>query len=296
MSTQSILAVNIGNTRTQFARFEGDNPVDGAVFHALPNEPLQTLVDAIGAELDKVKSDGADPVLVACSVNERVANALEAALSQSAPDAEFLRVSRDVPMPLNHTLDDSGERTVGQDRVCDAIGAYALVKQACVVVDAGSAITVDFVDGQGSFHGGAIAPGARMMLKALHRHTAALPEVEFAAPEGAGDSSGDNFQPFGRNTTQAMLNGVFFGARGLVRQLAERYAEKYEAYPIIIATGGDAKTLFEDDELIERIVPELTLRGVAHSFDVWLKTLDEGDGGNGGDGGEPPTEAHDLAR
>lgn len=293
MSTQSILAVNIGNSRTQFARFEGDKPVDGAVFHMMPNEPLQSLVESIGAELAKIKTESVDPVIVACSVNEPVASALETALSQSAPDAEFLRVNRDVPLPLNHTLDDSGERTVGQDRVCDAIGAYAMVKQACVVVDAGSAITVDFVDGQGTFHGGAIAPGARMMLRALHQQTAALPEVEFTPPEGSGDSSGDDFQPFGRNTPQAMLNGVFFGARGLVRQLAERYAEKYEAYPIILATGGDAKTLFEGDELIERIVPELTLRGVAHSFDVWLKTLDDG---AGDDGGDPSTEAHDLTR
>jgi type III pantothenate kinase len=159
-----------------------------------------------------------------------------------------------------------------------------------VVVDAGSAITVDFVDGEGTFQGGAIAPGARMMLRALHQQTAALPAVEFAAPEGAGDSSGDDFQPFGRNTPQAMLNGVFFGARGLVRQLAERYAEKYEAYPTIIATGGDAKVLFEGDDLVERIVPELTLRGVAHAFDAWLGTLDDSEGG------DPPTEARDLAR
>ncbi len=290
MSTHSILAVNIGNSRTQFARFEGGKPVDGSVFHSMPNDPFNDLAEAIEAELSTIRASGGDPVLVACSVNDPVALALEDAVSAAAPDAEFLRVLRDVPLPLKHTLDESGERTVGQDRVCDAIGAYALVKQACVVVDAGSAITVDFVDGEGTFHGGAIAPGARMMLRALHERTAALPAVDFAAPEGAGDSSGDDFQPFGRNTTQAMLNGVFFGARGLVRQLAERYAEKYEAYPIIIATGGDAKVLFENDDLVERIVPELTLRGVANAFDAWLRTLD------GSEGGDPPTEARDLAR
>jgi type III pantothenate kinase len=290
MSTQSILAVNVGNSRTQFARFEGGKPVDGAIFHSLPNDPTNALADAIVAELATIRESGGDPILVACSVNDPVTHALEDAVNAAAPDAEFLRVLRDVPLPLKHTLDDSGERTVGQDRVCDAIGAYAMVNQACVVVDAGSAITVDFVDGEGTFHGGAIAPGVRMMLRALHERTAALPSVEFATPDGAGDSSEDDFQPFGRNTPQAMLNGVYFGARGLVRQLAERYAEKYEAYPIIIATGGDAKVLFESDDLVERIVPELTLRGVAHAFDLWLRTLDDSDAG------DPPTEARDMAR
>src|SRR6185503_5698731 len=70
-------------------------------------------------------------------------------------------------------------------------------------------------------------------------------------------------EPFGRNTTQAMLQGVYHGIRGMVQRLVERYAEHYEAYPLVIATGGDAATLFEGDPFIDRIVPELTLLGIA---------------------------------
>jgi type III pantothenate kinase len=70
-------------------------------------------------------------------------------------------------------------------------------------------------------------------------------------------------EPFGRDTEQAMLQGVVYGAQGLVRRLVERYAMAYDAYPMVVATGGDAGLLFEGDELVDRVVPHLTLRGIA---------------------------------
>ena len=94
------------------------------------------------------------------------------------------------------------------------------------------------MDGQGTFHGGAIAPGARMQLRALHEGTAALPEVALAAPDD---------DAFGRSTSQAMLHGVYHGVRGLVWKLVERYAEAYGAFPQVVATGGDAELLFRGD-------------------------------------------------
>lgn len=292
MTTHPILAVNIGNTRTQFARCEGAAPASGVAVRSLPNEPIGDLRDALIAELRALREDDATPVLAACSVNPPIAEMLERDIRAAIPEAEFLLVRRDIPLSITHSLDERGERSVGSDRLCAAIGAYALVSQACVVVDAGSAVTVDFVDGAGVYHGGAIAPGARMMLRALHERTASLPEVEFAPPEGVGDINGEGLQPFGRNTPQAMLNGVFFAITGLVRRLTERYAEKYEAYPLIIATGGDAQTLFGADEVIERIAPDLTLRGVAVAFDEWVRQGEDAPE----DADASPTEARDIGR
>ena len=128
------------------------------------------------------------------------------------------------------------------------------MKQACIIVDAGTAVTVDFVDGEGTFHGGAIAPGGALQLRALHEHAAALPELKFNAPTD---------EAFGRSTSQAMLQGVYHGIRGMIWRLVEQYAEAYGAYPMVIATGGDAEILFARDELIDRIVPDLTLMGIA---------------------------------
>jgi type III pantothenate kinase len=134
--------------------------------------------------------------------------------------------------------------------------AYEQMAKACVVVDAGTAVTVDCCNDTGDFLGGAIAPGARTMLQSLHEKTARLPQVELAVPSGA----------FGKNTREAMLQGVYHGVRGMVRELVEQYATELGNWPDIIATGGDAQMLFEGWELIHAVSPDLTLYGIALAF------------------------------
>lgn len=256
-----LLAVSVGNTRTTFCVFSGE---DRDHHHAFVNDPVDALAGALAAHAEPLPAGA--PAVIA-SVNRSVSDRLVTALQQSLGRDRVLLIGDDVPILATHTLDDDGARTVGQDRLLNAVAAYAVVKQACVVVDAGTAITVDFVDGEGVFHGGAIAPGLRMMMRSMHEGAAALPLITPERPLSVADPEAG---PFGRNTPQAMLNGAYFAARGLVRILTERYAEFYEAYPQIIATGGDARLLFEGDELVESFVPDLTLRGVAASFRAWL--------------------------
>ena len=86
--------------------------------------------------------------------------------------------------------------------------------------------------------------------------TAKLPRVQFKAPH----------DPFGTNTEQAILHGVYHGVRGMVKELAENYASALGFWPDIIATGGDAQTLFEGWELIHAISPDLTLYGIALAY------------------------------
>src|SRR5437763_1423762 len=169
---------------------------------------------------------------------------------------------------MQHTLDDAS--AVGQDRLLCAFGAFARAKQGCVVVDAGTAVTVDFVDGEGVFHGGVIAPGAQMMLEALHAKTAQLPAVDFRGNEGGAARPADGPvapAPFGKNTREAMLLGVGNAIRGLVQLTVESYAEFFGGYPQVVATGGDAPALFGEEVsagggLIESIVPDLQLIGI----------------------------------
>jgi type III pantothenate kinase len=167
---------------------------------------------------------------------------------------QIWQIGEDVPVAIGQHLDP--ETITGVDRLLNAAAAWKMTKQACVVVDAGTCVTIDFVDGEGTFHGGAIAPGARMQLTAMHNGTMSLPEVDFQPPLK---------EAFGKNTAQAMLQGVFHGIQGMVRQLTEQYASRYGAYPLVIATGGDALALFEDDDLIEQIVPGLQMQGIAIS-------------------------------
>lgn len=245
-SAPNIVAVNVGNSRTQVGRFTDGNLDDLVTF---PNDQRTDIVQRILDDWQQINALER-PAVILASVNEQIAAEIKSATEDQLRTNVYV-IGDDLPAPIGRQLDP--ETITGPDRLLDAAAAYDTLQQACVVVDVGTAITIDFVDGEGTFHGGAIAPGAQMQLHALHAHTAALPELHFRPPDD---------EAFGRNTAQAMLQGVYHGIRGMVRQLTEQYAEQYGAYPLVIATGGDAQHLFGNDELIDRIVPELTLLGI----------------------------------
>lgn len=254
----AFVAAAVGNTRTRAGLVRGGSLHDPrAVDHAQPA--------AAAAEIAALAAAAGVRDVLLATVNPPVSNALAEAL-QSEHGLDVHRFGTDLVIPMVAALDD--DSTVGQDRLLCALGAYSRAKQACVVVDAGTAITVDFVDGEGVFQGGVIAPGLAMMLSAMHRGTAALPELAASKPDPARG-------PFGKDTRHAMLLGVRNAATGLVRFTAEQYAEAYEAYPQIIATGGDAALLFDGDDLVEHIVPDLQLLGIVEAARLLLAHRDD---------------------
>lgn len=250
-----LLAISVGNTNTRFVTYHGSGGDGAAHEHegvSLPNADLVGLTRALAHAAKHLDDDERTAVVVA-STNHKFRDELLDALMPSL-EHEVYRIGADVEIPISHALSDEAAEKTGQDRLLNALAAFDLAGGACAVVSAGTAMTVDFVDGAGTFQGGSILPGARMWLRSMHEHTAALPSVEPARPDEAA---------FGRDTKQAMLHGLFHGVRGAVRGLVERYAEAYGAYPRVIATGGDAKFLFEGDDLIEVIDLDLTLKGIA---------------------------------
>jgi type III pantothenate kinase len=254
-----LLAVSIGNTRARVGHFRGTALDSVAVF------PVNDIPALTAAILETPIGEGAPVVLASVNPPVTVALAEQLAPVIRGRGGDLYLFGRDLAIPIQVALAD--ETTVGQDRLLSALGAYARAQQACIIVDAGTAITVDFVDGEGIFQGGAIAPGLNAMLAALHQRTAALPQLRF---EPVPDD-----QPFGKDTRAAMLLGVQAAARGLVRYLVERYSEAFGAYPQIVATGGDARTLFENDDLVEVIVPDLTLIGIQTACAIQLAGEDD---------------------
>ncbi len=244
-----IVAVSVGNSRVRWCACDGEEPGDECALVVEAMGEAATLIGRLAEESE------AEAVVIA-SVNRTAADELARRLREGGAGGgvtlDIYRVGEDVPVPIATRLHPDAK--TGIDRLLVALAAHRVLEQACIVVDAGTAITVDFVDGEGCFVGGAIAPGVRMALLALQEGTDALPGLTFDPPSGS---------PFGGNTEEAMQRGVFFGARGLVRLLVERYAEAYGAYPPIIATGGDAEALFAEDELVDRVVPDLLMRGIA---------------------------------
>lgn len=266
MQPDSLIAVAVNNSRTRVGRFITGDLVDPASFAC--DDPA----GATGAILAALAASPGLPVVIA-SVNPPARDALVASLRRAG--VMPLLAGTDVPIPFADGLRDAS--TVGQDRMLCALGAFVRAEQACIIVDAGTAITVDFVDGEGVFQGGIISPGLGMMLAALHARTAQLPPVRFELPDPA-------LGPFGRDTQHAMLLGVLAAARGAVRETIERYAEFYGAFPQIIATGGDAGILFENHDLVEHIVPDLQLIGMLEACKI---AWGGGDAADDLDGEEP---------
>jgi len=144
-------------------------------------------------------------------------------------------------------------RKVGPDRLLNAVAAYARKRSELVVVDAGTAVTVDLVSRTGAFCGGAILPGPETMLRALHEHAELLPSVPFQEPATA----------LGRNTPDAMRAGAYWGTVGAVGRLAAALAEGRPGRLPILVTGGYGEFLARELGGEVEFVPWLTLEGLA---------------------------------
>jgi type III pantothenate kinase len=245
----NLVVVSVGNSRLAVGSF-----VKGELGEVarVPLDSPEQWTEQIGEAWLNVQGKDNEAIVVA-SVNPGVNEAIERAVGEVA-GRRAVWIGKDIELPISVTTDEP-EQT-GVDRVLNVAAAYEQMGKACVVVDAGTAITVDVCDDQGRFLGGAIAPGVKMQLDALHERTAQLPGVRFAAPS----------DPFGKSTQQAILHGVFHGVRGMVKEVVENYATELGQWPDIVATGGDAPLLFSDWELVHAIAPNLTLYGAALAF------------------------------
>ena len=252
MSLPHLILIELGNSCTRVAPAK-----DGELGAVTRLEGAD--LDATMAAIHQTQREIGTPCPILLASVEQSREALLA--PQLASLGEVYRLGEDLPVPIQQDLEP--EAMTGIDRLLAATAAWDAMQQACIVVDAGTAITVDFVDGAGVFHGGAIAPGASLQLQSLHQHTDALPALTPASPPA---------EPFGRSTSDAIHLGVAAAMQGIVHVLIERYASHYEALPPVIITGGDATTYFADDPFVDRIVPDLTLRGMLVSARAALGT------------------------
>jgi len=145
-------------------------------------------------------------------------------------------------------IDYKTPETLGRDRIAAAVGAKKIFpKENCIVVDAGTCITYDFVDKNFNYRGGSISPGILMRLKAMNEFTANLPLVDLVV----------NDDILGKSTEEALQNGAVRGTFLEISSFIELIIDKYGASSVIF-TGGDAKyfvnyfnsTIFADQNLV----------------------------------------------
>lgn len=164
-----------------------------------------------------------------------------------------LELTHRTPLPFENQY--KTPETLGKDRLAGVAGAHFLFpRKNCLVVDCGTCIKYDMLTGDGVYHGGNIAPGARMRIQAMHHFTARLPEVEMRMP--------DDFTGFSTETAlqNGALRGVVLEIQGFVRLFERRHGTLQ-----VILTGGDA-VFFQPWLDVENIIvePDLTLFGLNH--------------------------------
>ncbi len=153
---------------------------------------------------------------------------------------------------INTKYDDPN--SVGADRLCNAAAAYLAAQGAAIVVDCGTAATIDCVGADGTFLGGAILSGYRTTALALARATARLSDIELALPSHA----------LGTSTNECLQSGVVLGTtfaiEGVLRRIIE---EAYEGkQPSLLVTGGHHKIFSSLTSFSVTAAPDLVLQGI----------------------------------
>lgn len=245
-----LLAIDIGNTTVTFGAFEGSKikatwRVSTAI-HRMPDEYaniMLSLMERQGISASQIKD------VVICSVVPPLLIIFEEVCKHFLKKAPLI-VEAGVKTGVRIDMDNP--REVGPDRIVNAVAAHNLYGGPVIVIDLGTATTVDVVSKGGDYIGGAIAPGIAIATEALFTRTAVLPRIELALPRKA----------IGRNTVAAMQSGIVFGYIGLIEGLVSRIQAELDEKAKVVAAGGYAKLLAQATNVIEIINPDLTLIGL----------------------------------
>lgn len=256
-----LLAIDVGNTNTVFAVFDDVGRMQG---EWRSSTDADRTADEHGVWLAQLLSlENIDRRAIHHGVIASVVPAAVFGLRRM-----FRRYFDCNPMIVGAPDVDIGIRVlidrpeeVGADRLVNALGAYEEYGGSHIIVDFGTATTFDVIDADGSYMGGAIAPGVNMSLEALRRVAAQLPRVAIGRPD----------RVVGKTTAQAMRSGIFWGYVGLIEGIIERIRREVGTPMGVIATGGVAPLFTECTSVLERVDPHLTLKGLYAVFrrNVW---------------------------
>ena len=152
-------------------------------------------------------------------------------------------------------IDVPDPRSLGSDRAVNAVAAHAKYAGDLIIIDFGTATTVDAIDFNGAYKGGIIAPGLNLSLDALVGNTAKLPRIAIETPKST--------SVIGTNTEDQMLIGVFWGYVAMMEGLISRMRAEIGRPAKVVATGGLAVLFHQSTDIFDEVDPDLTLDGLA---------------------------------
>lgn len=175
--------------------------------------------------------------------------------------SEYYMLQAGVKTGLNIRYKNPNE--VGADRIASAIGAtHAFPNKNLIIVDMGTATTVDAISKKRDYLGGSILPGMRLGMESLKSNTAKLMEVDIETPSTF----------IGKTTRESIQSGLYHGQLGALREIISGIKQEVfkDEAPLIIGTGGFSQ-LFRTKSLFDVILPDLVLQGLSRAYDYSIR-------------------------
>ncbi|MEU0505155.1 type III pantothenate kinase [Nocardia sp. NPDC005998] len=250
-----LLTIDVRNTSIELGLFSGSGSHAKLVRHwRMHTNPLLTADEfamqvrgLVGAQVEEIIG------VSALSTVPPVLREIRSMLTRYWDHVPHVVVEPGVRTGIPLLVDNPKE--IGADRIVNTLAAHHRFGTAAIVVDFGTATTVDLVSAKGEFLGGVLAPGVEISSEALIER-AALRRVELARPRSV----------VGKNTVEAIQSGAIFGFAGLVDGLIDRIRDEFDAFAgddvAVVATGTAAPLIVPESETIDHHEPHLTLTGL----------------------------------
>lgn len=251
-----LLAVDIGNTEITCGAFSDEHLAGRFRIATDPKRTSDEYHIAIESLLSTNKISPSEvSSVVMCSVVPPL-NATFAHLFAELMPRPLLVVESGVRTGVRIRMENP--REVGPDRIANAVGVHRLYPGPAIVVDLGTATTMDVVSAEGEYLGGVIAPGIALAGASLYNGTAMLPWVEMRHPE----------KVIGTNTATAMRSGIVLGYTSLVEGLVERIKREFNPQAQVIATGGYSGLISQETDIFTFVDNDITLKGLYFIFQL----------------------------
>jgi type III pantothenate kinase len=238
------LAIDMGNTRTKMALYEGGEAIRNWQF------PSEVFSEGLSKAMQEIAPDRQLAVgWLSTAARDNLTQ--EAVWSHFDDPPRFFPIRSTDALPIGNAYRTPA--TLGTDRIVAVIAACSYFPtHPVLVIDAGTAITYDFADAQGVYQGGGISPGIWMRFKALNTFTARLPLIE---PDGKPPLVGDS-------TAASIRSGVMLGALAEVEGIIQRYRDRYGSTLKVIVTGGDREHFENQLKNVNFASSNLVLEGI----------------------------------
>lgn len=245
-----LLAIDIGNTNIVLGLYQGRK----LVTHWRLATQAERTADEYGVIISQLidysghRCQQISAIAVSCVVPPMLTTTQELGQKFFRIDPLVVGPGIKTGMPILY----ENPKDVGADRIVNGIAAYEKYHDACIIVDFGTATTIDLISKKGEYIGGAIAPGLSISLEALVQRASKLPRIEVIKPK----------EVVGRNTIHSIQAGIFYGYVGLVNGIVRRIQDQHDGRSMVVATGGLAPLVASECSSIDEVDEFLTLDGL----------------------------------